>query len=359
LTQRLARMYIPVMNHGEQRDEHRHPIRVVAQRTALSADVLRAWERRYGVVDPLRTETGQRLYSDADIERLRLLRILTLSGRAIGLVAEMETAALASLVREDEAALSASPDVVPVERPPRVERHAGFVDDAMRAVREMDGGRLEAVMMRALVALDSETFLDDVAVPLLRYLGSGWAEGTLSVAHEHLASGVMRRVLGVLVGASQAAETAPALVAATPARQVHEFGALLAGAAAGAGGWRVYYLGADLPARDIATAARTSGARAVALSLVFPDDDPEIAEELRRVRGGIGWETELIVGGAAAAEYATLIAELSGRKVDGLPHFRAVLAELWPPGASGVSGARDEPGQLRALAGGRAGRRVG
>jgi MerR family transcriptional regulator, light-induced transcriptional regulator len=314
------------MNNGERRDEHRHPIRVVAQRTALSAEVLRAWERRYGVVEPLRTETGQRLYSDADIERLRLLRKATLSGRAIGLVAEMETAALASLVREDEAASSSPPDVHAGARSAPAERYAGFLEEARTAVRELDGTRLETVMMRALVALDSETFLDDVAVPLLRYLGSGWAEGTLSVAHEHLASGVMRRVLGVLVGASQGAERAPALVAATPARQVHEFGALLAGAAAGAGGWRVYYLGADLPARDIATAARTSGARAVALSLVFPDDDPEIAEELRRVRGGIGWETDLIVGGAAAAQYSKLIAELGGRRVDGLPQFRAVLS---------------------------------
>src|SRR5579862_6510920 len=80
---------------------HRHPMRVVTRRTGLSADLLRAWERRYDVVTPTRSDGGRRLYSDPDIERLRLLYRATLAGRGIGQVAELSTTALAALVRQD------------------------------------------------------------------------------------------------------------------------------------------------------------------------------------------------------------------------------------------------------------------
>jgi MerR family transcriptional regulator, light-induced transcriptional regulator len=343
------------MTKNERTHLPRHPIRVVAQRTALSAEVLRAWERRYGVVEPVRSETGQRLYTDADIERLRLLRLATQSGRAIGQVADLGSSALEALVREDEDALASSwrPTSTMPPLPPTVSPH---LEEAKAAVRALDGARLESTLTRTMVALSAERFLDDVVAPLLRFLGSGWAEGTLTIAHEHLASAVLRRVLGVLTGASDPSGTAPVIVTATPTRQVHEFGALLAAATAGASGWRVVYLGADLPARDIASAARQSGAHVVALSLVFPDDDPFLAEELRLVRNGIGWETELLVGGAAAADFAPLLDELGGRLVESLAAFREVLADVGQRVRSAVG---PEPGRLRAVPGGRAGRRAG
>src|SRR6476646_793213 len=79
-----------------------HPIQIVTRRTGLSADVLRVWEKRYAVVTPVRSESGRRLYSDTDIERLRLLVQATRAGRAIGQVAALPTSALVSLL-EDEA----------------------------------------------------------------------------------------------------------------------------------------------------------------------------------------------------------------------------------------------------------------
>src|SRR6185503_7274753 len=87
---------------------HRHPMRVVTRRTGLSADLLRAWERRYKVVKPSRSEGGQRLYSDADIERLRLLYRATLDGRRLGQVAELSPQDLSALVRHDAQADAAA-----------------------------------------------------------------------------------------------------------------------------------------------------------------------------------------------------------------------------------------------------------
>ena len=80
----------------------RHPIRVVARRTGLTPAVLRAWEKRYGVVDPTRTEGGQRLYSDEDVRRLSLLRQAVEEGRSISQVVELTTEELQGLVMEVE-----------------------------------------------------------------------------------------------------------------------------------------------------------------------------------------------------------------------------------------------------------------
>src|SRR3954470_12104334 len=83
-----------------------HPIQVVTRRTGLSADVIRAWEKRHGVVAPVRTATGRRLYSDADIERLRLLGRATLAGYSIRRAAALLPAALAALARDGDTALA-------------------------------------------------------------------------------------------------------------------------------------------------------------------------------------------------------------------------------------------------------------
>src|SRR5918997_5056654 len=92
------------MQRRSEPDIARHPIGVVAERTGLSPDLLRVWERRYQAVEPSRSLDGQRAYSDADVERLRLLRLATLAGRSIRQVARLTSDELARLVREDEAA---------------------------------------------------------------------------------------------------------------------------------------------------------------------------------------------------------------------------------------------------------------
>lgn len=304
----------------------RHPIRVVADRTGLSLDVLRVWERRYAVVAPGRAEDGQRLYSDADVDRLRLLRRATDAGRSIGRVARLDDEALAELVREDEAARGAAA--------PAASREAhGHLDRAMAAVREMDPAKLEAGLRRAVVALSAAEFVDGVAAPLLAGIGEGWREGKLGVAHEHAASAVLRRVLGFMTEAAAVPGSAPGMVVATPAGQVHEFGALLAAASATAEGWRVTYLGADLPAAEIAAAVRQRGAGRLALSLVYPADDPRLPGELRSLRAALPPGTEVVVGGAAAERHRALLEEIGAACVPSLADFRALLHQ--PPPRAG------------------------
>ena len=276
----------------------RHPIGVVSERTQLSQDVLRVWERRYNVVEPGRSASGQRLYSDADIERLRLLGRATEMGRTISQVATFTTPDLARMVREDEEARGRTNR----ERPGDV---AGeLLEPALARTLALDGTGLHALLWRAILALGLPSFLDAVAAPLLIRIGEEWHAGRLSPAHEHLASAVVQRVITSAMQTLMVAPGAPNLLVATPAGERHEIGAVLAAATAAAEGWRVTYLGADLPAADIADAAIRTDANAVGLSIVFAPDPSRIADEINALRQALPVSIPLLIGGGASAQFA-------------------------------------------------------
>lgn len=306
-------------------------MRVVTRRTGLSADLLRAWEKRHEVVKPARSRSGRRLYSDADLHRLQLLYRATLAGRNIGQVAELPTEALATLVRQDAAAEGGLQrdrgGALRAERrtsPPA----ARYLTECVRDLERLDTPRLDATLRRAAVALPLTVLLDAVVVPLLERVGTGWREGTVRPAHGHAASVALRRVLdGAIQGASSPFASANVVVA-TPAGQVHEFGALLVAVTAAAEGWRVTYLGADLPAEDIAEAAGRTRARAVALSVVHPPGDRAVSDELRRLRTALPEGVALVVGGAAAAAHGAVLDEIGALWLDDLEDFRKYLATL-------------------------------
>src|SRR5688500_9131976 len=174
---------------------HRHPMRVVTRRTGLNADLLRVWEKRYDVVKPARSSGGRRLYSDADIERLRLLYRATLAGRGIGQVAALSTPALAALVRRDVDAERADTDGRASSADTRAAAPvtAEYLADAGRAIERLDAPALEAVLRRAVVALPVATLLDELVAPLLERIGTQWREGTLRPVHGNLATVVLRR----------------------------------------------------------------------------------------------------------------------------------------------------------------------
>jgi DNA-binding transcriptional MerR regulator len=162
-------------------DDKRHPIQVVVRRTGLTADVLRAWERRYGAIVPNRSPSGRRLYSDDDIERLRLLKRASGGGRSIGQIASLPTARLATIVREDEAQEAKGGPADRASAEPRVEQYVG---SAFAAVTDLDAAQLETVLSRATLALGAQDFLERVLAPVQERIGTGWRSGELSVAHE-------------------------------------------------------------------------------------------------------------------------------------------------------------------------------
>jgi DNA-binding transcriptional MerR regulator/methylmalonyl-CoA mutase cobalamin-binding subunit len=297
---------------------------VVARKTGLTAHVIRAWEKRYGVVSPLRTPTNRRLYSDADVERLRLLRRATLAGHGIGQIATLPTEALNTLL-VGETAETAPP---PPPRPSGEVAPTAILERCLAAIAAFDAETLEATLTQAAVTLSQPLLTEQVIVPMLYTIGDLWRLGELRAAHEHLASAVVRSSLGNLGRGFVPSPTAPTLIITTPAGQLHEFGALIVAAAAASDGWRATYLGPSLPAAEIAAAAHQSRARAVALSIVYPADDPHLRDELLTLRRGLAGDMALLVGGRAAEAYAGVLDKVGAIRAQGMEDLRRQLESL-------------------------------
>ncbi|KPJ90458.1 MAG: hypothetical protein AMS18_10845, partial [Gemmatimonas sp. SG8_17] len=212
-------------NDALKTDLKRHPIQVVARRSGLTPDVLRAWEKRYSVVTPARSDGGRRLYSDADIDRLRLIQEAMAGGRRIGQLAGLRSEELLDLVKEDRREAVSHPvsagQVAPHSDP---DVHLA---ECMDAVRSLDSTWLRTAFGRAVIALRPEAFIDDVATPLMHRIGQMWKEGKLTPGHEHLASTVIRQTVAEVTDALQPQNGASRLVVAAPAHQRHEIGAML------------------------------------------------------------------------------------------------------------------------------------
>jgi DNA-binding transcriptional MerR regulator/methylmalonyl-CoA mutase cobalamin-binding subunit len=307
-------------------DDRGHSIRIVARRTGLTLHVIRVWEKRYGAVTPTRTPTNRRVYSDADIERLQLLRRATLAGHSIGRIAKLPIGRLLDLLAADER-------ITPI---PSKAIGARFEDLAppsilaacIKASEQLDARTLEEILTRAAVKFSQPVFIEQVIVPLMHRIGDLWHEGTLRVAHEHLASAVVRTLLGSLSRGFAPAASAPALVVATPTGQMHELGALIVAVTAASDGWRVSYLGPSLPAEEIAAAAHQNSARAVALSLIYPADDPYLKGELSTLRRGLADGVLVLAGGQAAAAYEDAFNETGVLWVKDLADLRGQLESL-------------------------------
>lgn len=303
---------------------HGHPIAVVAERTGLSRDVLRVWERRYGAVDPIRSAGGQRRYSDEDVARFRLLAAATSHGRMIGDVARLTTPELEQLVAADEAA-----------RPPAEKgtlaathaEHAAIVETALELTRALDGAGLNRELRRVIAHQGVPQFIEEIVPSLMHRIGDEWAAGRLTIAHEHIASAAVLAVLLDIARSARETADAPRLLVATPSGEWHAVGAALVAAAAALDGWSLVYLGADVPAADIVAAARTTGVGAVALSVVRASNPVALEHELRDVRAGLPPDVLLIIGGAAALRMIGALSRPGVVVCDSIRAMRAVLAE--------------------------------
>jgi methanogenic corrinoid protein MtbC1 len=217
-------------------------------------------------------------------------------GRRIGDVVGLDDDALRRMVEEDR---RARPLTSPAPTPSRA---ADLLEDCVRAVTEFDEARLGAALSRASVVLTPNELVESLVSPLMRRVGELWQAGEIDPAHEHMASVLVRGVLTRVVAALPPGEPRRRLVVATPPGERHEIGALLVATTAGASGWAVTYLGADLPAASIVRAVLAVDARAVALSAIHPAD-PELAiAEILEVRERLRGIIEVFAGGAVALE---------------------------------------------------------
>ncbi len=268
----------------------RYRIGTAAELAGLSTHTIRVWERRYNALTPDRTPGGTRLYSDADVQRLRLLKRAVAHGHAIGQVATLAQDALEELSLPGQ---SLSP----------VNGAAGYENEFIEAVRALDVPRAELLLTRASAALAPEALITDLLAPALRRIGNEWAAGELCVASEHAASSLVRDRGAAMLHAFATNLAAESVVVTTPAGELHELGALLAAVIAAMRGYRVSYLGPNLPAAEIATAVRARDATLVALSIVALDTEAAV-REVKALARKLPRGTTLVLGGGGAARAA-------------------------------------------------------
>ena len=228
----------------------------LSRRSGVSPELLRAWERRYGLLRPERSAGGLRLYSSGDLERVRAMQRHMTQG-----LAAREAAALAGRAAAEAAPRQAG---VAVFAPEQARAELG---DALEAFDEPRG---QGVFDELLSTMSVDALVAEVVMPYLHDVGERWERGELSVAQEHFASNVLRgRLLGLARGWGRGA--GPRALLACPEDERHDLGLIAFGLALRERGWRIDYLGPDTPVESIEEAARRTAPAVVVLCAVRPE----------------------------------------------------------------------------------------
>ena len=254
----------------------------LSRRSGVSPELLRAWERRYGLVRPTRSAGGLRLYSASDVERVRLMRQHLADGLA---AAEAASLALRAVVADEVPRAALDP--------------AAARADLAVALDRFDEPAAQTILDRLLAVVTVDSLLRDVVLPYLHELGERWRRGDASVAQEHFASSVLRgRLLGLARGWGQGLGPT-AVLACVPGEQ-HDLGLITFGLALRARGWRIVYLGADTPIETVEEVSRRLDPSLVVLVAVGDDRVQPVLAQLRALAG----RHRLAVGGGAVANGA-------------------------------------------------------
>jgi MerR family transcriptional regulator, light-induced transcriptional regulator len=303
-------------------------ISTVSKRSGVKSDLVRAWERRYQAVKPTRTDGGHRVYTDLDIARLKLLNQATGNGHSISQIANLSLDELKNLLKKEGNSITQALEKPKPLNGSRLHVAEDYVQKCYAAVFAFDAHALESHFENAIVELGTEIFIEKLLNPLLTLIGDRWRTGELRPVHEHMASSIVRSLTYILRNNSPCSPNAPKMIVSTPINQLHELGALLAGIIAELKGWKVTYLGANLPAEEIAAAVKFTNARAVTLSISYRTDDVLIAKELRRLRKLIGNDVALVVGGRAAGHYEAVLDQVGVLEIKSYDHFKEILEDL-------------------------------
>ena len=319
----------PILAMTNEHNLPKHPIQVVSRRTGLSADVIRAWERRYTAVQPQRASNGRRLYSDIDIEKLGLLRRATSAGRRIGDIASETMEQLYALVETDDQAAAQARNL-PSERP-NTGSVMEYFEECLDAVNNLAPNTLRASLSNAAKNLGIPFLLEDLLRPLMAYIRDECRRGNMRIAQERLATSVLRSYMGAMAISDSTEDLRYKLVVSTPIGQSYDLIALRMAAAAQSYGWGPIYLGTELPIEEIAYTTKQTKAQVIALGIARPSDDPHLPNTLRSLRSRIGPATSIIVCGDAVSGYTEVIQEINAIAVQTMGELRMELDRLRKP----------------------------
>jgi MerR family transcriptional regulator, light-induced transcriptional regulator len=260
------------------------PIRTISSLTGVNAITLRAWERRYGLIHPLRTPKGHRLYTHQHVDQIR--RVLTLVERGVPI----------SRVRELLDAEAPAPSAASDKGPWR-----DYLEQMAAAIARFDEAELDRVYDEALCVHSIDHLTNHLLLPLLAYLGKRWGNLSGAIAEEHFFAVYLRSKLGARLQHRMRYATGPRLVAACAPGEQHEIGLLLFALEANLVGFRAVLLGANTPLQDIALAQRRSNSKAVVISSSIDPAPGLLERELPKLIRQTG--VPIFIGGATALRH--------------------------------------------------------
>jgi len=289
-------------------------ITAVERGTGLSKDTLRIWERRYGFPAPLRDRAGERRYTAAEVEKLRLVKRLMEAGHRPGRLVPMSVAELHALD---------APRRAPAGMPGDEAGLAAEVAAGLDAIRRHDLRGLRAGLRRCLLDAGLARFVTELVAPLNTAVGDAWLHGQIEVFEEHLytevVQGVLRQALGLLP--EPAPQARPRVLLTTLPGEPHGLGLLMAEALLALDGADCMSLGLQTPLWDIVLAARAQPADIVALGFSGCMNPRSVEAALADLRARLDPAVELWAGGSAPV--------LHRRRIEGVSPF-ATLAEVGP-----------------------------
>ena len=286
---------------------NRYLIQTAAQLTGMSAVLIRAWEARYGLVQPERTASGYRLYSEEEIALLKGAQQLVKRGMSPAQIARLPHAqvisghlAQANPPKEPDRSGHASslkrsrPEKTNLQQLMSVEER---IDLLVEAFRSLDNAVAEELLSVPIRTLPIDQVCHQLLFPLLVEVGNRWHEGKLSVAAEHFGTALIRNHMTTLLREVRSASCEHSVLCACPPGEPHDMGLLLFALEATVQGWDALFLGADVPLAELVQTAQKVQPSFVALSFVLRPEPEELSKLLSKVVGSLPPVSKLLVGG--------------------------------------------------------------
>ena len=272
-----------------------YTIKTVVQETSIAPATLRAWERRYGVLSPGRSDGGYRLYSKRDIATLRWLKRQVDAGVTIS-----RAVALLELRRnggeEPELEIHAAH---PRPTPENARDTATIVADLLAALTAFQEPRAESILAEAFALYPVDAVAEEIIAPTLIEIGERWHRGEATVVQEHFATAFLRRRLTALFRAYQQPLVGPLAITGSAPSEWHDVGILMVSMMLRRHGWRVIYLGQNVPADHLAREMRRLRPDMICLSASTRESANELADIYELVAQSNEPKPRLIFGGRA------------------------------------------------------------
>lgn len=295
-----------------------YSLKAITTLTGLTAETLRAWERRYECITPARSTSGRRSYSQQDLEKLKLLVNLTRNGHPIGKIANLDCQQLQQFQQQS---------AVTLESP-----HSPFFNQIIDALKDYQIDRCEQLLKRGLLASEPLDYARDILLPALEKVGQLWHDEEINIAQEHMFSSCVKRILLAMINnLHQPSRNNLSMLFATPSGEPHEFGILVSCLIAAGQHFNCYYLGADLPAKDIVEAVQHLKPEVLVIGLVKTPLDLQTKTELEGViNAEPTWKPKLWLGGKGAAHWAKNQQSQPNNVeiINSIDHFHSNAAQL-------------------------------